>query len=391
MTDRVKLSTMTPIRLIALLPLLLLGACDEDETAVPTIDVVDAFPALQFDQPVFLTSAPGDDERLFVVTKPGIIHVFENDPAVATSKVFLDFSERVLTNDDMGMHGLAFDPGFQDNNSLYVSYNPRTRGAASPRRTDIARFGLSEDREAANPFSQHIIFSIEQPGTGDKAAWLGFGPDGKLYVASGDGSNGGDPDNAAQNIGSGLGKILRMNTDGRVPPDNPFARFSSPDARGLVWAFGLRNPYGASFDRATGELWVGDQGLTREEVDVIVKGGNYGWRKFEGSVLRVETDPDVGVTIPPLLEYERQSGGRCGIIGGYVYRGTELGGDAVGHYFFADRCTREISFMRGSEATVVATVPGEPTSFGEDAAGELYVTSRDGHIYKLVPGDSSSP
>ncbi len=382
------------VRFAALLPLLLLlchcggggggGGGDEAPPALAQLQAVDAFPALQFQEPVFLTAATGDAARLFVVERRGVIRVFPNDPVVTTTNVFLDISDKVSSNHpDEGMLGLAFDPDYQSNHSFYVYYSPDTRGAASPRRTEIARFAVSDDPDAAERTTEHTLLSIDQPAGADKGGWLGFGPDGKLYIATGDGAAG-DPGNNAQSLISLLGKILRIDKDGRIPTDNPFARASSPDGRGAIWAYGLRNPR-ASFDRQTGDLWAGDAGRPqggREEVDVIVKGGNYGWRKFEGTQVFNADDPDPGNAIPPVFEYAHENG-RCEIVGGYVYRGAALAG-YQGVYLFADRCTGEVFALRGSQVEVVGDVPGRPTSFGEDAAGELYVTTQESSIYKLV-------
>jgi glucose/arabinose dehydrogenase len=185
-----------------------------------------------------------------------------------------------------------------------------------------------------------------------------------------------------------LGKMLRINSDGSIPTDNPF--YGQSGKRGEIWAYGLRNPFRDSFDPATGKLWVADVGQDQwEEIDTLDKGGNYGWRKFEGDSVYDTSDPDPGNTIFPLYEYGHDAG-RCAIVGGYVYRGGALSG-LTGSYLFADYCTGELWSLPGTtdgtaSATLLGTVPGNPTSFGEDAAGEIYVTSYNGHIYKLVPG-----
>jgi glucose/arabinose dehydrogenase len=229
------------------------------------------------------------------------------------------------------------------------------------------------------------LLEFGQPFDNHNGGWIGFGPDGKLYVASGDGGSGGDPQGNAQDLDTLLGKFLRINADGSVPADNPFVGVAGRDE---IWAYGLRNPYRAGFDRDTGELYAGDVGQgQREEIDLIERGGNYGWRKFEGTLVHNGTDPDPGNALAPLFEYAH-AGGRCSVIGGYAYRGAALSG-FEGAYFYADFCTGELWALRRDGASVsselLGVVPGNPSSFGEDLAGELYVTSFDGNVYKLVP------
>jgi glucose/arabinose dehydrogenase len=225
-----------------------------------------------------------------------------------------------------------------------------------------------------------------RPFANHNGGWLDVGPDGRLYIATGDGGSAGDPANNAQNLGNLLGKILRLNRDGSIPPDNPFV--GQLNARGEIWAYGLRNPYRCSFDRVTGELWAGDVGQNQwEEIDLIVAGGNYGWRKYEGNHEFNAADPAPANARFPVFEYEH-AGGRCSITGGYAYRGRELAG-FEGQYFYADYCSGELWALRragdgSASSRALGSVPGNPTSFGEDAHGELYLTSFDGQVYRLV-------
>ena len=366
------------------------GGGDDTPPAPPpvAIAVVEAFPALAFAQPLAYAQAPGDATRSFVATQEGAIHVFAHAGSAATSSLYLDIRNRVTdAGGELGLLGFAFDPGYGDNGYVYVNYNPDFDNTGlNPRRTVIARFQAGGNPPTADPATETPLLTFEQPFDNHNGGWLGFGPDGKLYVASGDGGSGGDPDNRAQSLDSLLGKILRINADGSIPADNPFVGVAGHDA---IWAYGLRNPFRASFDRGSGELIAGDVGQSqREEVDVIVRGGNYGWRKFEGSLVFNATDPDPGNARTPLHEYDHANN-RCTVIGGYVYRGAALAGHA-GAYFFADFCSGELWRLTRSGATVTvapaAMIPGNPTSFGEDLAGELYVTTYDGKVYKLVPG-----
>ena len=357
--------------------------------APPPVDIraAEAFPNLSFASPLAFAQAPGDASRSFVATQDGAVHVFAHRADAASSSIYLDIRDRVTdAGGELGLLGLAFDPAYATNGHVYVNYNPNFDSSGSnPMRTVIARFTRTADPDVADANSETPLLTFEQPFTNHNGGWLGFGADGKLYVASGDGGSGGDPNNYAQSLDTLLGKILRLNADGTIPADNPFVGAAGRDE---IWAYGLRNPFRAGFDRATGELIAGDVGQNqREELDVIVRGGNYGWRKYEGTLVFNANDPVPGDARPPLYEYDH-SNGRCTVIGGYVYRGAALTGHA-GAYFFADFCSGELWRLSRSGAAVTVTlagnIPGNPTSFGEDLAGELYVTSFDGKVYKLVP------
>jgi glucose/arabinose dehydrogenase len=348
--------------------------------------IVSAFPNLSFDQPLAFAAVPGNATRVVVATRPGLIHIFDHDADADTAEVLLDIRDRVDdSGGEMGLLGLAFDPGYADNGVLYVNYTPEPSPMRTQRRTTIARFSPLEGM----PLSLEAeLLSYDQPFANHNGGWLGFGPDNKLYIASGDGGGAGDPQNNAQNRGNLLGKILRVDTDGGAPADNPFV--GQAGARGEIWAYGLRNPFRAGFDRLTGELWVADVGQSAlEEINLVERGGNYGWRKFEGTQVFTAGDPTPDDAIAPLYEYDHGNG-RCSITGGTVYRGSAIPA-LVGRYVFADFCSREVWALRraGSavEVDALGLVPGRPTSFGEDAAGELYITAFDGKVYKLVPED----
>lgn len=341
-----------------------------------------AFPRLRFTNPLFITHAGDGSNRLFVVEQAGRIRVFPNDPSAASAGSFLDISGRVLSGGEMGLLGLAFDPNYAANGFFYVNYT-----LDNPRRTRVSRFRVSTaDPNTADSGSETVLLEFAQPFSNHNGGMLAFGPDGKLYVSSGDGGSGNDPENNAQSLSTPLGKILRINPDGSVPAENPFT--STAGARGEIWAYGLRNPWRMSFDRLTGRLWAGDVGQNaREEIDIIVRGGNYGWRVYEGA--RANINPDrlpLSAFIAPIHEYDHSQG--RSITGGYVYRGPGLPA-FQGAYFYADFISGRVWALvsDGNAGTVVsntqvATIPN-PSSFGEDEAGELYVTSFDGNIYRF--------
>lgn len=364
-------------------------ACRNDNSSTGTttppdgtpvaVEFINAFPALSFDSPLFLTAVPGGN-RLAVVTQEGIIYTFDNNPQVQQTDVLLDIRNRVVAGGEMGLLGLAFDANFVNNGYFYVNYT-----TDNPRRTVIARYHAVNG--TADPATETILLDYEQPFSNHNGGMLAFGSDGKLYIGSGDGGSGNDPQNNAQSLDTLLGKILRINTEpgNIIPVDNPFV--SNPNARGEIWAYGLRNPWRFSFDRATGTLWVGDVGQNAiEEIDIIVKGGNYGWRIYEGN--RENNNPnDIPASqfIAPVYTYSHDLG--QSITGGYVYRGAAIPG-LRGDYIYADFISGNVwalDYMNGQvySNTLIAEM-SLVSSFGEDAEGELYITSFNGSVYKLV-------
>lgn len=345
----------------------------------PMLAFTNAFPALTFDRPLFLTAVPGSD-LLAVEEQGGRVYAFQNLADVSTKSVMLDVYDRITDGGEKGLLGLAFDPQFVSNGFMYVNYT-----ADNPLRTVIARYHVADG--VADLASETILLTFDQPFANHNGGMLAFGPDGMLYIAAGDGGSGDDPHNNGQSLSTVLGKILRINpTPGAIVPlDNPFA--STPDARGEIWAYGLRNPWRFSFDRADGTLWAGDVGQNKwEEVDVITKGGNYGWRVFEATHSNINPDNRSGIEfISPIWEYGHDQG--LSITGGYVYRGKAVP-SAVGFYFCADYLTGRVwALKRNPDGTPnVAEVAHvwTPSSFGEDANGELYITSFDGHVYRMV-------
>jgi len=358
-----------------------------------TYGVEVAFPQLTFSQPVGIYHAGDRTGRLFVVEQRGSIQVFENSPS-STSKVFLDITDRVLFGGEQGLLGLAFHPSYQTNGYFYVDYV-----ANNPLRTVIARYSLmADDFNQANKSSELVLLEVAQPFSSHKGGQLAFGPDGYLYIALGDGGSGGDPFGNAQNRSSPLGKILRIDVDsdsgGRnygIPTDNPFAS-NTVGYMEEIYAYGLRNPWKFSFDTVTLQLWAADVGQSqREEIDIIEKGKNYGWNIMEGT-LTYTAGNQTGLELP-IWEYDRDEG--IAVIGGFVYRGSELTG-LIGSYVYRDYGLGKIwglSYNGPGTATnrLINDTNLVISSFGVDQQNELYMCAFDGKIYKLAGPDSVPP
>jgi len=360
-------------------------------------------------RPLFLTSPPADSSRLFIVEQwTGSIRIFKN--AALLARPFLT-QPGLSTGNEQGLLGLAFHPHYASNGYLYVDYT-RADGA-----TVIRRYQVSSDPDRADSTSGVTLLTAYQPQSNHNGGWIAFGPDGYLYIALGDGGNGGDVGSGHDPaVGNGqsdttrLGKLLRLDVDGgfpyAIPPDNPW--HTSPAPRNEFWAKGVRNPWRNSFDRATGDLYIGDVGQeTWEEIDYQpagTGGRNYGWRNLEGfAPYNCPGACDTSGFTPPVLVYNHAaSPSRCAVIGGYVYRGATLAG-TQGTYFFADLCSNQVWSFRIAGGAVtqftdrtaeLAPVGGGSlsniTSFGEDGRGELYIITQgsggpDGAVYKIVP------
>lgn len=367
--------------LLASLSLLLATA------AAPTFAYTQINQTGDYVQPLFLT-APTGDSRLFVVEKGGAIKMRDSGGAVST---VLNLAGQIDTAGERGLLGMAFDPNFAVNNRFYVNYIDRTTLS-----TVVASYTLDPVSGVADAASARTIITIAQPAGRDnhKGGWIGFSAadPGHLYIATGDGGAGNDPDNNAQNLNSNLGKLLRIAPDAvnggyTVPTDNPFVGAAGNDE---IWAYGLRNPFRNSFDRVTGDLWIGDVGQgAREEVNFasaasgLGRGANYGWRVMEGSIPTpgIGDPPMTGLT-GPLFDYGRDVGGT--VIGGYVYHGADASLD--GQYVFGDFVSGKIWSYGNGTMTEMADPFGayQLTSFGEGGDGSLYAVGINGDIYLLA-------
>ena len=362
-----------------------------DAPPLRPLSVERAFPNLDFRGLTNLTQPAAGDDRLFVTEQSGRVLAFPNDEEAREAEVFLDIRDRVSDRgSEEGLLGLAFDPAYDGNGYLYVYYS-----ASGPRRSVVSRFQVRADGREADPDSELVIMEIGQPFSNHNGGQLAFGPDGFLYVGLGDGGAAGDPQGHGRNRATLLGSILRVDVSGStaetpytLPADNPFAGESG--SRGEIWAYGLRNPWRFSFDRETGRLWAGDVGQNRaEEVDVIEKGGDYGWNTLEGfQCFSPATGCDPTGAVLPVWEYPLNSG-NCSVIGGYVYRGERLP-SLAGAYVFGDFCSGRIWALRYDGQTVtehllLADTDLRIASFGQGREGELYVLSQNDGIYRLVP------
>jgi glucose/arabinose dehydrogenase len=352
-----------------------------------------------FDRPVHVAD-PGDGSgRLFVVEQEGRIRIVrdgETEP-----EPFLDIVDRVESGgNEQGLLGIAFHPNFAENGLFFVGYT--ARGGDGAGNNTVARFRVADDPNRADRESGAILLSVPDPFRNHNGGLVAFGPDGYLYVGFGDGGASGDPEENAEDPSALLGKILRIDVDrpdaGQpygIPADNPFA--DGVDGAPEVWAYGLRNPWRFSFDRETGDLWIADVGQNaREEVNVqsaeSAGGENYGWDLMEGTACFEDaaceaTAEDLGLVLP-VAEYGRDLG--ISVTGGYVYRGEAVP-ELRGVYLFADFGTGLLwGLGRDAAGEWVTSEPVEtginPSSFGEDAAGELYVTDLNGGLYRVTGG-----
>lgn len=330
-----------------------------------------------FDQPIFVTGAPGT-EALFVVEREGVVWAVEGGQRGA--EPFLDLTDRLLSSSiEQGLLGLAFHPDYDTNGRLFAYWTDPEGDSV------LAQFTT----EGANPpelSTMEVIFTVDQPAERHNAGMIAFGPDGLLYLALGDGGSGGGP---AQDISNPLGSIVRLDIDAGspygVPPGNPF--------EDEIWVYGLRNPWRFSIDPVSELVYIGDVGQdSAEEINVVALTGggtNFGWAQAEGDAC-FRSDCDLASFTGPVLQYGHDQG--CSVTGGLVYRGAAIP-EMVGHYFFADWCGGLVASFRYDDGRVLDQLDwsedlaelAQVTSFGQDASGELLVVNWDGQLFRIVP------
>ena len=355
----------------------------------------------QFRRPVQTVAAPGDDATVYVVEQSGRILAMDRSKSDAEPRVFLDIRRRVHDkNNEEGLLSFDFHPEYASNRRIYAYYT-----AKSPRRGVLAEFTVSEDGRTVDPSSERVLLDIPQPWGNHNGSTVAFGPDGMLYVSVGDGGAANDPHGHGQNLATLLGTVIRIDVDGRdpeleyaVPSDNPFVGVEG--ARDEIWAYGLRNVWRMSFDSQTGDLWGGDVGQnTWEEIDIITRGGNYGWKPREGfeafSLHREAPDPDADY-IDPVVVYPRDKG--ISVTGGCVQRGG-LHPTIEGVYFYGDYGSGRIWGLRwdGSKVTghreVFQRSAFYISSFDQLNDGTILVSvfrntfSGKGRIYAIKPAN----
>jgi uncharacterized repeat protein (TIGR03806 family) len=378
-----------------------------------TIGTEPAFPNLPrfVNQPVAMLQVPGDSSRWFVVERFGTVRVFENDESVTTTSMFIDIDPRVESScAECGLLGMAFHPDFPSDPRVYLTYTTMERPLRGPN-THLSEFTSTDGGLTLDPDSERVILTIQKESVHHHGGRIGFGADGYLYMSVGDGSSF-RLDNG-QLLTTLLGKILRIDISGttgsalyRIPADNPFAASTSlcgvngtgPQNCPEIYAWGFRNPWRWSFDRETGDLWVGDVGeLDVEEVSRVRRGGNYGWRCLEGTrdisgkwvtgqVCASKTD-----LLPPVAQYSHEVGNA--VTGGYVYRGKAIPG-LVGRYVFADFSTGKVwNIPNDTQPTLTLTADGALetgmyiSSINEDNDGELYITNIYRDLHRITGSD----
>ena len=364
------------------------GGGDPDPLALQSLPLAASVAVTGLTEPVFAT-APDGDARLFIVERAGRIVVTQGGAPSATP--FLDLSARVNAAGEGGLLSMAFDPRYALNGFFYVYFTEASGDIA------IERFRVSTtDPDVADPAPLRILTIPHRTFSNHKGGLVRFGPDGFLYLGTGDGGGGGDPSGNAQNLDSLLGKLLRIDvsnasaaTPYTIPSTNPF--LGQPNRRAEIWAYGLRNPWRFAFDAPADRLYIGDVGQNRiEEVDVSAAGSaglNYGWNGTEGtSCFAADPCDKTGFTLP-VLEYAHDPGGQCSVIGGFVYRGSAMP-ELQGRYFYSDLCAgwlRSFVFSGGTASDQRQSIAnlGPVLSFGEDGRKELYVLTGAGQVLRI--------
>ncbi|QDV51679.1 PQQ-dependent sugar dehydrogenase [Gimesia fumaroli] len=380
-----------------------LSAAEEVDTSPAPVKIVKVFPYLKIDRPIVITHAGDNSDRLFIASQKGKIFIVPNTPEdedVEEGKLFLDISDRVVYNDkqnEEGLLGFAFHPNYEQNGEFFVYYST----ADKPQNTSvISRFRVSKDSpDKSLADSEEVMMRVKQPAWNHNGGTLAFGKDGKLYIAFGDGGGGNDVFKNGQNLTTVLGSICRIDVDHKdpglnyaIPKDNPFVEGKSAEiktARKEIWAFGFRNPWRIAFDSKTGVLWAGDvgQGIW-EEIDIVIKGGNYGWSVREGKhpfgPNGVEAREHL---IEPIWEYDHKVG--KSITGGSVYRGKAIPA-IVGSYIYGDYVSGKFWALKYDAenkkvtANHVIQSPSIPVmTFGEGPNGEMFLSSSFSEIFML--------
>lgn len=351
-----------------------------------------AFPSLRFEMPVELTSPADDTDRIFVVEQKGKIMVFPNRADTKSATIFLDIVKKVDSGGEKGLLGLAFHPNYKNNGYFFVNY---TR--SSPLETVISRFSVKQSNpQVADPNSEEILLRYSQPYANHNGGKIAFGRDGFLYISAGDGGSGGDPRNNGQNRKALLGKILRIDVNKSsgnkkydIPPDNPFKN-NTEGFREEIYAYGMRNVWRFNFDYETGLLWAGDVGQNKiEEIDIIEKGGNYGWRIMEADECFKTRNCNTGNLKLPIWRYRQGSSTGRSVTGGYVCRDKNLPG-LIGKYLYGDFVSGNIWALTYSGAKAIkneriAHLSDGLSSFGEDSRKNLYVLAYgSGKVYRIT-------
>lgn len=399
-----KLTTIAAAVCCSLSAVHLASAGEVIEKPLP-VSVTRAFENLIFDRPIVVTHANDGSNRVFVAEQEGLVKAFPNDPDVEEATVFLDIDKRCRykdNNNEEGFLGFAFHPRFKDNGQVFAYYTT----ASEEHTSFLSRFTLSKtDSNKVDADSEEVLMKIPQPFWNHNGGTIAFGHDGYLYIALGDGGSGNDPTGNGQNLRTHLGAILRIDVDSTangkpyaIPADNPFIdhnvvinrKGKTAKAQPEIYAYGLRNVWRMAFDRETGKLWAGDVGQgVWEEINIIEKGGNYGWNIREAKHwFRPDgNDTKSDSMIDPIWEYHHDVG--KSITGGLVYRGQEVP-ELVGKYVYGDYVTGLLWALEHDGTKTVANYSlkqkGDKLpimSFGDDEAGEVYFTTTFGQLYKF--------
>jgi glucose/arabinose dehydrogenase len=374
------------------------------QPSIPSVELKAAWPNLKFTLPLCMAEPADGTKRQFLVEQDGRVWILPKDRNGSEPKLFLDIANRrPHQKSEEGLLSLEFHPRFKENGLIYIFYSQQ-----GPKRDVISEVHISKtDPDKADLSTERVVLEVPEPYWNHNGGAMLFGPDGYLYLSFGDGGSANDPHLNGQNLNTLLAKIIRIDVNSRtgnlqygIPKDNPFAG-KGGDVRPEIWALGLRNAWRMSFDRETGELWAGDVGQNKwEEIDLITKGGNYGWSVREGFHPFKEQETR-GTPLDPVIEYAHNSGlqSQCkfpehgvgvSVTGGYVYRGKKIPA-LRGTYIYADHQVGTIWGLRYEHGKITAwrelSSPA-PTrlvpSFAEDRDGELYIVSFDGKIYEFV-------